>query len=238
MTNFLKNFAFQFPRFSMFLFVLCMSLSWYIHWFLGTEISLHLDLYEWSIVLIMLVSMVYTVLNQPIRKKYGRYLPKFSAIALAGAMLCFGLGNLTQTPEGNALATVTTNEPKDFETFKKEQKAFTKIEKKTSKTKGSNGGRRFGYVMLFLLSLTLTYLGLALSCTLSCNGMMFFAILALLATLGVFSGGIYFLLKTFRKTLPEKGSDKRAEWIKYLKTFGSIVVILAITILIINIVNA
>jgi heme/copper-type cytochrome/quinol oxidase subunit 4 len=73
---------------------------------------------------------------------------------------------------------------------------FTKKKQlSTKQTTGNNTNdtdKRIGYVLLFMLSLILTYLAVYLTCALACGGYAFPALLALLLALGVFAGGIIF----------------------------------------------
>lgn len=110
--------------------------------------------------------------------------------------------------------------------------------KKTTENSTSDGGKRFGYVLLFVLSLVLTYVGLALSCSLACSNYAVWAILAFLATLGILSGGIYFLIKVFREVIkPSKEmthEEKRKERKKFFAIWGIVTAAVALFILIAN----
>ncbi len=69
----------------------------------------------------------------------------------------------------------------------------------STQTKGSDGLQRLGYFALFVVAMILTLLGLYLACGLACGGYGIFAALVFLLDIGIFGGGIYFLLKVFKK---------------------------------------
>ncbi|WP_435352759.1 hypothetical protein [Emticicia sp. SJ17W-69] len=109
-----------------------------------------------------------------------------------------------------------------------------KAEKSSSDT-----GKRIGYVLLFVLSLVLTYVGVALSCSIACSGYGVLAILALLLSLGIFSGGIYFLIKSFRKTINSSTEmtheEKRKERRRFFAIWGIVTALLALLIVFTNV---
>ncbi len=98
--------------------------------------------------------------------------------------------------------------------------------------------RRIGYVLLFLLSLVLTYAGLYLTCGVLCSGYGVLALLIFLTSLGVLSSGIYFLVKAFSKPVKPistmTGEEKRKERRKFLLIWGILSVATGIFLLIQN----
>ena len=92
----------------------------------------------------------------------------------------------------------------------------------TTENSTNDNGKRIGYVLLFILSLALSYIVIALSCSIACSGYGVFAILALLLTLGILSGGIYFLMKAFKKTIKPSKEMTREERKKERKRFFAI----------------
>ncbi|MBA4849111.1 hypothetical protein [Emticicia sp. BO119] len=98
--------------------------------------------------------------------------------------------------------------------------------------------RRIGYVLLFLLSLVLTYIGVYLTCGVLCSGYGVLALLIFLTSLGVLSGGIYFLIKAFSHPVKPistmSGNEKRKERRKFLLTWGILSLATAIFLLITN----
>lgn len=99
-------------------------------------------------------------------------------------------------------------------------------------------GKRVAYVMLFMLSLILTYFGLYLSCSLACGGYGVLAILAFLLTIGIFSGGIYLLMKSFRKVIKPINEmtheEKKKERKRFFTIWGIVTAVIAILIFAIN----
>ncbi|WP_394996149.1 hypothetical protein [Emticicia sp.] len=110
--------------------------------------------------------------------------------------------------------------------------------KQTTENSTNDTGKRIGYALLFLLSLVLSYFGVALSCGIACSGYGVFAILALLLTLGILSGGIYFLIKAFKKTIkPSKEmthEEKRKERRKFFAIWGIVTAAFALLIVLAN----
>ncbi|RFS18054.1 hypothetical protein [Emticicia sp. C21] len=98
--------------------------------------------------------------------------------------------------------------------------------------------RRIGYVLLFLLSLVLTYVGLYLTCGILCSGYGVLALLVFITSLGVFSGGLYFLIKAFNKPVKPistmTGQEKRKERRKFLLIWGILSLATGIFLLITN----
>lgn len=129
----------------------------------------------------------------------------------------------------------TTNEIKE----KKHQ--FRLFAKKTADN-DPFGKRRIGYVLLFVLSLVLTYFGVYLTCSIACSGYGVLAVLALLLTLGVLSGGIYFLFKAFSKKVRPYSSmskeERKKERKKFFILWGVLSALTALFILIQSAVNS
>lgn len=102
----------------------------------------------------------------------------------------------------------------------------------------SHNGRRVVYVLLFLLSLGLTYVATILSCSIACSGYGFLAVLSLLLTVGIFSGGIYFLMKAFRKRIKiskeMSREEKRKERKRFFITWGIVVSIISLLVILGN----
>lgn len=71
--------------------------------------------------------------------------------------------------------------------------------KSSAQTTDNDGLQRLGYFALFALAMMLTFFGIYLACALACGGYGIFAVLVFLLDIGIFGGGIYFLLKVFKK---------------------------------------
>lgn len=115
--------------------------------------------------------------------------------------------------------TLTVFEKTIKQSIHKKHQLFSK---QTTENSTNDNGKRIGYVLLFILSLALSYIGIALSCSIACSGYGVFAILALLLTLGILSGGIYFLMKAFKKTIKPSKEMTREERKKERKRFFAI----------------
>ncbi|MDP5121085.1 MAG: hypothetical protein NWQ46_05790, partial [Spirosomaceae bacterium] len=91
-----------------------------------------------------------------------------------------------------------------------EQKVAAKQLTKEPRT--DDGMLRLGYFALFVLAMVATYFGLFLACSLACSSFGFWAAIVFILDLGIFSGGIYFLLKVFRQgqMKPWREMDKTA----------------------------
>ncbi len=105
-------------------------------------------------------------------------------------------------------------------TERKTRKGFVSrlLSKKTA-SEDPKSNSRITYVLLFFLSLLLTIAGLILTCQLACGGYSLLAILAFLVSLGVLSGGLYFLIRAFKKDLKPFQSltqkEKKKEQLKF-----------------------
>lgn len=122
-----------------------------------------------------------------------------------------------------------------------EEQRLSISQKPTKEEVSSNDDlKRLGYFLLFVLATLLTYFGLILACSIACSGYGVLAVLVLLLDVGIFSGGIYFLLKVFRKGKIKKWKEmskpeRKKEWRRYLKTLLFTVGALATFILLANI---
>jgi hypothetical protein len=117
------------------------------------------------------------------------------------------------------------------QTIHKKHQLFSK---QTTKNSTNDTGKRIGYVLLFMLSLVLTYLAAYLTCSLACGGYAFLTILALLLALGIFAGGLYFLMKAFRKTIKPSKEMTHEEKKKERKRFFAILgIVIAAFVLIV-----
>jgi hypothetical protein len=131
--------------------------------------------------------------------------------------------------------TTTTSVVKDKKLTSKHK--FRLFAKKTADD-DPYSNRRIGYVLLFLLSLVLTYAGLYLTCGVLCSGYGVLALLIFLTSLGVLSGGIYFLIKAFSnpvKPIPMMSrEEKRKERRKFFLVWGILSLATGIFLLIQN----
>lgn len=95
-------------------------------------------------------------------------------------------------------------------------------------------GKRIGYVLLFLLSIGLTYVSVGLACNLACSGYGALALLVFLLGMGILAGGIFFLIRSFENRIaPLKEMDKpqrrrtlRRFWLTWLTLIGVVAVYL------------
>ena len=125
------------------------------------------------------------------------------------------IANAAVTMPADSVQNVTTEVIKEKKhSLKSKLRLFSK---KTAD--GPYGNKRIGYVLLFLLSLVLTYGGLVLSCSVLCSGYGVLSVLTLLVTVGVFSGGIYFLIKAFSNPVKPLSTMTREEKKKERKKF-------------------
>lgn len=120
----------------------------------------------------------------------------------------------------------------------KQQRLSKRQEVKTTDS-DNDGLRRLGYFLLFLLAMVLTYFGLILACGLLCSSYGVFAALILLIDIGIFGGGIYFLLKVFQKGRLKKWqemdkSERKKEGKKFLLTTLVSFAVAALFVLIIS----
>ena len=109
------------------------------------------------------------------------------------------------------------------------------IKAQQTKEKKNDGMQRLGYFALFLLSLVLTYLAVAVACGIACSGYGIIAVLVLLLGLGILGGGVYFLLKVFRNgqikkwremDKSERKRERKRYFLSLLIAIGSLAVIL------------
>lgn len=105
------------------------------------------------------------------------------------------VANAAVTIPADSVQTPPSDDIKDKKQVKKHK--FRLFSKKTTADDDPHSNKRIGYVLLFLLSLVLSYLGLYLSCGILCSGYGVLAALLFITTLGVLAGGIYFLIKAF-----------------------------------------
>ena len=75
----------------------------------------------------------------------------------------------------------------------------------------NQGGKRAGYVLLFVLGLFLTYFTTALACSIACSGYGFLAVVVLLVGFGFAAVGIYFLGRALDKQLKNRSEMSPAE---------------------------
>jgi len=104
------------------------------------------------------------------------------------------VANAAVTIPADSVQTAPNDDIKDKKQVKKHK--FRLFSKKTADD-DPHSNKRIGYVLLFLLSLALSYGGLYLSCGILCSGYGVLAVLLFITTLGVLAGGIYFLIKAF-----------------------------------------
>lgn len=94
-------------------------------------------------------------------------------------------------------------------------------------------GTRIGYILLFLLGLTLAYFSVPLACGLLCAEKAFLAALVFLLGTGVLSGGIYFLIRALKPDLKlyrdmardERKREGRRYFRTWLATLGGVVLL-------------
>ena len=143
----------------------------------------------------------------------------------------------TSTATSVDSTTTTVSSSSNKLTTKKKHHLFSK----KATTESSDTGKRIGYILLFLLSLVLTYGGAFISCSIACSGYGFWAVLTFLLTLGIFSAGVYFLIKAFSKN-PTRLADmskeqRKKERKKYFIIWGIVTLAVGLFTLIVNSVN-
>lgn len=118
-----------------------------------------------------------------------------------------------------------------------EQKLSTTHQAKEPRT--DDGMLRLGYFALFALAMILTYFGLFLACSLACSGLGFLAAIVFILDLGIFSGGIYFLLKVFRQgqMKPWREMDKTARKKEGKRFRNAMLIVLGVIVALIAISN-
>lgn len=100
-----------------------------------------------------------------------------------------------------------------------------------NKKADDQSGKRIGYVLLFLLSLVVTYLTSFLACSLACSGYGVLAVLVFVLGLGALAGGIFLLTRAFDKEIvplremdqPKRRRTLRRFWISWLALIGGII---------------
>ncbi|WP_304233334.1 hypothetical protein [Jiulongibacter sediminis] len=218
--------------------------------FLGFKVLHGAGVNELVLATILTLSAFFVIMNRPVgRRNFSQYIRKAGLLSLCSFVLSFTLGgvlsgnqmsssanqvmafdDITETPKSGPLdkALKQTKQPKV------KLKVF-----QINKTK-DEPSKRWAYILLFLLSLPLTYFGLILSCSLSCSGYGVLAILTFVLTSGVFSGGIFFLIKALRKKASKKyknmsRDERKGEWKNFLLVWVVTAVGVALTILLGNI---
>lgn len=194
----------------------------------------------------------YQVLELNKNNRYSFRVFKTATVFLCTFLLSILVGNYFKRvdyridSQWNSYAGVTTKKDSVnvaeslsfFEKVIQQKHNFETNTQKLSKTQTNDTGKRVGYVLLFMLSLILTYFGAVLSCSLACSSYGFFAILAFLLTLGILSGGFYFLIKSFRKTIKTSKEmtheEKKKERKKFFTIWGVVTAIIALLIVIAN----
>ncbi len=159
--------------------------------------------------------------------------------------LAYLVNNQLFSYAGVTIKTDSVQQPQATIVFEKSIKHKHNLNKKQSlssqqitENSTNDTGKRVAYVMLFLLSLVLTYFGLYLSCSLACGGYGVVAILAFLLTVGIFSGGIYLLMKSFRKVVKPSNEmtheEKKKERKRFFSIWGIVTAAIALLIFVIN----
>ncbi len=147
--------------------------------------------------------------------------------------------NASVAISADSVQTSATNEVKAKKQMAKHK--FSLFSKKTTED-DPYSNRRIGYVLLFVLSIALSYFGLYLSCGLACSGYGVLTVLLLLITLGVFAGGVYFLIKAFSKKVRPfsimSKEEKKKERKKFFTLWGVLTAIAGLFILITGLSNS
>ncbi|KPM47821.1 hypothetical protein [Jiulongibacter sediminis] len=214
-----------------------------IAFYLGTVLMAKVGVNELLLITIFTFSLAYAVLKCKTKRLHFRsYLSRAMVIMSLTWFTSFSIGGFL-SPQNNSEPSVYAGDVitiQESGLLKKaqEQNTLELTRKKRNgryKPKTGMGKRRILYGFLFVLSLALTAAGAMLTCTLTCTGLWYFALLAAITTLGLFSGGIYFLLKIFRKGHQRKyrqlrKSQKQDEWRKFFKVwlFTSLIVLLGL----------
>ena len=128
-------------------------------------------------------------------------------------------------------ADISKNGADNTVTEKKEKKGLlSRLFGKRTSSANPKSNSRITYVLLFLLSLLLTYAGLIITCSLACGGFSILAVLTFLISLGVLSAGIYFLIRAFKKDIKPLQSLSKEEKKKERNNFFIIWVLLGAAI--------
>mgnify|MGYP006908584337 CR=1 FL=1 len=213
--------------------------------FLGFSIAPFIGVNEFLILAITVLPIIYTNLNkQANRKNVKAYFRQSLTSMLCSGLLFFSLGGLfgdkSQSTVSNLsiASDIQTNlETGTLKEIIENQKSPIVYHKKVEKKKSN---RKLLHALLFVLSLGLTYAGLALSCTIACSGYTVFAWLGIITSLGFLGGGIFFLIKAFSKKRPiayksMSKQQRRKEWKNFWLTWAGVVTSALLAILIINI---
>lgn len=195
--------------------------------FLGYRLLHGIGVNEIILVTILNLSTFFVVMNRPVgRRNFSQYIKKAGLLSLCSFVLSFTLGGVLSGNQINA----STNQVMAFDELTEAPKSGlleeaireTKQPKITLKSLKKNetkdeSAKRWPYILLFLLALPLTYFGLIMSCSLSCSGYGVLAVLTFVLTSGVFSGGIFFLIKAIRKKASKKyknmsKKERKREW--------------------------
>ncbi|MFT5886400.1 MAG: hypothetical protein ACI9IP_002867 [Arcticibacterium sp.] len=213
--------------------------------FLGFSVAPNLGINEFLIIAITVLPLVYVLLSRPeSRKNVRTYFSQSLTLMLCSGLLFFSLGGLfsDKSPsfDGNYILANdvrTTLKTGTLQEIIEKQKSPTVYHQKLEKKKGN---RKLLHILLFVLSLVLTYGGLILSCTLGCAGYTVFAWLGIITTLGFLGGGIFFLIKALSKRRPIgyrnlSKSQRKKEWKNFFLTWAGVVASALLALLIINI---
>jgi high-affinity Fe2+/Pb2+ permease len=220
--------------------------------FLGYRVLHGAGVNELILVTILTLSTFFVVMNRPVgRRNFSHFFRKAGLLSLCSFVLSFTLGGVFSDHHVHFSASqvmafdVLTEAPKSGlleEAIKetKQPKITLKSLKKNKAKDEDEPAKRWPYILLFLLALPLTYFGLILSCSLSCSGYGILAILTFVLTSGVFSGGIFFLIKALRKKASKKyknmsREERKGERKNFLLVWVVTAVGVALTILLGNI---
>lgn len=202
-----------------------------IAFYLGTVLMRKVGVNELLLLTILAFSVIYALLKSDVRRHhYKAYLIRTWAVMAITWFMSFSLGGFLSAQNDSSpsvFAGDVYTGPQSGLVGKLSEKSEVKMtfRKDRYKPKTGMGKRKLMYGLLFLLSLGLTIGGALLTCTLTCSGLWYFALLAGITTLGIFAGGIYFLTRIFRRGYQRKYSrlrkdQKREEWRKFFLIWG------------------
>jgi hypothetical protein len=212
-----------------------------VAFFLGKQLLPFFDINNFSLLTILVISLAYMLLNlkesKISHKKYGLILLSCSFLLFFNTGSLFS-ENVDHTNSSSIMANSKKEEIKKglVQRTLDSNKPLIKLHKSKLERKPIS---KFWFVALFALSLVLTWLGLVLGCTLSCNGFAIFAWMAIIGSFGVLAGGLFFLLKAISKRPRKKHGDLTKEerwrnWKKFLMLWGIVTATAFLTLLLIN----
>jgi len=236
-------------RKAQFLFFLSEISRLSIAFFLGKFLLPRLGINEFFVLSILLLSFAFVWLNSSTKRSdFSNYFKKGLLIVSCSWLLFFGFGSLfsgqSSFQSNVSMAADVQGEPHKGLVQKLLNKKEIKIQFHTTTAKKLpiSKKRKILFVILFIISIPLTFYGLILGCSLSCAGYAVFAWMTIILSFGLLGGGIYFLIKAISKKKVGRYKDldragKRKAWKNFFITWGIVTAVAFLALLIGNLAN-